>query len=157
MMKKGFLIPLLVVSLSIGACGDNGKPSVSEDLVSNPASANDTSTTAADQAPIMSFQENIHDFGKLKEGEVVTYKFKFTNTGNSDLIISNASASCGCTVPSFPKEPVAPGADGVIDVEFNSAGKSGVFDKTVSILANTVPTETILAIKGEVISASTPK
>lgn len=156
-MKQKLFVPIVVAFMWLSACVEGGKPTVSEDLVNNPATAADTAASAADEAPIMSFQENIHDFGKLKEGEVVTYKFKFTNTGKSDLIISNASASCGCTVPSFPKEPVAPGAEGSIDVQFNSQGKSGVFDKTVSILANTVPTETILAIKGEVIQAASNK
>jgi hypothetical protein len=98
----------------------------------------------------MTFEENIHNFGTLVDGEVVTYKFKFKNTGNADLIISNASASCGCTIPSYPKEPITPGTEGAIDVQFNSTGKVGTFDKNVTITSNTIPTQIYLVIRGEV-------
>ncbi len=134
------------------ACGGNGPKKTSTDLVTNPATAMDSASASADLAPIISFGENIHDFGILKDGEVVTYKFKFTNTGNTDLIISSASASCGCTVPSFPKEPIKPGQESAIDVQFNSSGKIGKNEKQVSILSNTVPNETYLIIKAEVLA-----
>ena len=98
----------------------------------------------------MTFTENIHDFGILQDGEVVTYKFKFTNTGNADLIVSSATASCGCTVPSYPKEPVKPGQESAIDVQFNSSGKSGKNEKQITILSNTVPNQTYLIIKADV-------
>jgi hypothetical protein len=150
-MKKIFFLSFTLALLIFVSCGDNKSNKASTNLVDNPVSANDTNASAADNAPIMTFSENIHDFGKLTDGEVVTYKFKFTNTGKSDLIIANATASCGCTVPSYPKEPIAPGAEASIDVQFNSEGKVGVFDKSVTIVANTIPSETILAIKGEVL------
>jgi hypothetical protein len=145
----------LFFSFLFAMCG-NDSHKASTDLVTNPVTAGDTSKHPED-APFMSFTENIHDFGTLVQGDVVTYKFKFTNTGKSDLIIANASASCGCTIPSYPKEPIKPGADGVIDVQFNSHDKGGKFEKTVTLTANTIPTETILAIKGEVISGDTTK
>ncbi|MBP7512675.1 MAG: DUF1573 domain-containing protein [Bacteroidia bacterium] len=132
------------------SCGEDGNKKASGDLVSNPISANDTLANLAETAPIMTFAENIHDFGTLVDGEVVTYKFKFKNTGNADLIISNASASCGCTIPSYPKEPIIPGGEGAIDVQFNSSGKVGTFDKNVTITSNTIPTQIYLVIRGEV-------
>lgn len=97
------------------------------------------------------FDKSEHDFGNLKQGESAEYSFKFTNTGKEPLIIENAQGSCGCTVPNYPKEPIAPGATGVIDVRFNSAGKSGAQQKTVTLTANTDPSiTTILTIKAEV-------
>lgn len=96
------------------------------------------------------FASNVHDFGKIKEGESVTHIFKFKNTGKVPLTITAARGSCGCTVPEWSKEPVQPGASGEVKVVFNSAGKSGTQSKTVTLTANTVPSETILTIKGEV-------
>ncbi len=110
----------------------------------------DSNAQGSDKAPFMTFEENIHDFGILKDGEVVTYKFKFKNTGNSDLIISSASASCGCTVPSYPKEALKPGAESAIDVQFNSSGKLGKNEKQITIISNTVPNQVYLIIKAEV-------
>lgn len=133
----------------LAACGHDPKKA-SGDLVNNPLSATDTAANLGENAPSMTFDENIHDFGKLMDGEVVTYKFKFKNTGKSDLIISNASASCGCTVPSYPKEPLAPGSEAAIDVQFNSSGKSGVVEKNITITANTIPTQVFLIIRADV-------
>ncbi|TNF25305.1 MAG: DUF1573 domain-containing protein, partial [Bacteroidetes bacterium] len=72
----------------------------------------------------------------------------FKNTGQGDLIITDAKGSCGCTVPEWPKEPVPPGGEGKIDVVFNSEGKSGQQNKKITITANTVPSMTVLAING---------
>ncbi len=151
-MKRILFFAFTIAAFTFNSCDSNPKEKASTNLVENPVSANDTSASSAENAPIMTFTENIHDFGKLTDGEVVTYKFKFVNTGKSDLLITNATASCGCTVPSYPKEPIAPGVEASIDVQFNSAGKVGIFDKSVTLLANTIPSETILAIKGEVLN-----
>ncbi|HYG38743.1 MAG TPA: DUF1573 domain-containing protein [Cytophagales bacterium] len=96
--------------------------------------------------PVITFKEKSYDFGTIQEGEKVRHTFEFTNTGEAPLIIQNASASCGCTVPNWPHEPIAPGKSGKIDVEFNSAGKTGPQNKTVSITANTNPTLTTVNI-----------
>jgi len=95
----------------------------------------------------ITFEKKVHDFGTITEGEVVEHTFKFTNTGDTDLIISNASASCGCTIPDWPKEPIAPGKQGKIKVKFNSNGKKDMITKDITILANTDPVKTILQIK----------
>ena len=97
--------------------------------------------------PVLEFKNKDWDFGKITEGERVEHSFKFKNTGEGDLIISNCSASCGCTIPEWPKEPIAPGEEGVIKVEFNSAGKSDNVTKDITILANTNPVKTVLQIK----------
>jgi len=81
---------------------------------------------------------------------VVKHIYKFKNTGTEPLIISNAKGSCGCTVPTWPKEPVPPGGTGELKVEFNSKGKPGPQSKRVTVTANTTPTETFLEISGEV-------
>ncbi len=76
------------------------------------------------------------DFGKIKEGEKVRHAYKFKNTGNNLLIIADAVASCGCTVPSFPKKPIPPGEGGEILIEFNSANRAGIQKKNILVISN---------------------
>lgn len=95
----------------------------------------------------MTFEVYDHDFGTLDEGDVVTHVFTFTNAGDEPLIIDNCKGSCGCTVPQWPKEPIAPGATGDIEVKFNSKGKKNNQTKRVTINANTDPAQTILTIR----------
>ncbi|MBK6266543.1 DUF1573 domain-containing protein [Marivirga sp. S37H4] len=98
--------------------------------------------------PAMTFTEKTHDFGNIKEGDVVTKVFTFKNTGEAPLLISNASSSCGCTVPSYPKDkPIAPGESGEIEVKYNSRGKKNQDSKVVRITANTWPATNNLTIK----------
>ncbi|WP_162341994.1 DUF1573 domain-containing protein [Cyclobacterium salsum] len=86
--------------------------------------------------PVISFEESSKDFGDITQGDKVENVFKFENTGNAPLIISNVAATCGCTVPSWPKEPIAPGKKGEIKVSFNSAGKMGKQNSVVRIYSN---------------------
>ncbi len=116
----------------------------------NQAEAN---TTPNPDAPKFEFAEENHDFGTIKEGDVVEHVFKFKNTGKSPLVIQSARASCGCTVPSKPDKPIAPGEESEILVKFDSHNKPGVQNKTVTITANTEPATTQLYIKSNV----TPK
>ncbi|MFM7218227.1 MAG: DUF1573 domain-containing protein [Bacteroidota bacterium] len=126
---------------------DDQKPAdaFSSELIHNPATA--SSPDKKDMVPVITFENPVHDFGKLTKGEKVSYAFKFTNTGTGDLIIRHAQASCGCTVPEWPKEPLAPGAGGLITVTFDSEGKSGLIEKTVTIISNTIPNTTNITIK----------
>lgn len=101
-------------------------------------------------APEIKFDVETYDFGTIKQGDKVTYDFNFANTGKEPLIISNAQGSCGCTVPQWPKEPIAKAAKGIIHVEFNSAGKMGMQDKTVTITSNGKNTTVVLHLKGNV-------
>ncbi|MBK9735095.1 MAG: DUF1573 domain-containing protein [Saprospiraceae bacterium] len=100
------------------------------------------------------FEEETYDWGKVMDGEKMTHVFKFKNTGKEPLIISNAKGSCGCTVPEWPKDAIAPGKSGEIKVVFDSKGKGAVGgkddSKRVTITANTDPAETFLTIKGKI-------
>jgi hypothetical protein len=98
----------------------------------------------------MSFDKSEHDFGIINQGSVVYYIFNFKNTGATNLIISNAIGSCGCTIPEYPKEPIAPGQSGKMKVSFNSTGKYGHQEKTVTITANTASGTEKLRIKASV-------
>lgn len=98
----------------------------------------------------LSFETNVYDFGTVKEGEIVEYEFRFTNTGKAALIIYDARSSCGCTVPEFPKDPIPPGDTSMLKVRFNTDGKTGKQVKTVTVQANTFPAESKLSVTGEV-------
>ncbi|MGB5980354.1 MAG: DUF1573 domain-containing protein [Cyclobacteriaceae bacterium] len=104
--------------------------------------------------PAISFEKEEHDFGTINEGDVVEHTFAFTNTGEKPLIISNASASCGCTVPEWPKQPIPPGKTGEIKARFNSTGKPNQQNKTITITANTFPEKNTLRIKANVMPKS---
>ena len=102
--------------------------------------------------PMMRFAETIHSFDPIEEGEKVTHAFKFTNTGNAPLEITNAEVSCGCTYPSYPFLPIAPGESGQIEVTFNSKGKFGKQKPIVTIYTNTPEKQYKLMLEGEVIT-----
>lgn len=91
-----------------------------------------------------------YDFGTVTEGEIVSHTFSFTNTGSEPLIISDAKGSCGCTVPSKPTAPIAPGEDGEITVQFNSKNKKGARNQKVTITSNTNPAQTFIYLTGTV-------
>ena len=87
--------------------------------------------------PVLTWEKKTHDFGDIYQGDKVEHTFYFTNTGNEPLLITNVQVTCGCTTPKgWPRDPVAPGAKGELTVAFNSAGKSGKQDKTVTITSN---------------------
>ncbi len=127
---------------------DKSDHSVSSNLITNPITASGKKSSG--NLPVMTFDQTKHDFGMMVQGEKLTYTFKFTNTGGSDLLISDASSTCGCTIPDFSKAPVKPGDEGKIEVVFNSAGKSGSVNKTVRLLTNAQPNTIELEITAEV-------
>ena len=100
--------------------------------------------------PEFQFQNEEHNFGEIYDGDVVSHIFTFTNSGKAPLIISKATASCGCTVPSWPKQPIAPGGKGQIQVQFDSANKPGIQNKVITITANTETKVKKLLIKAQV-------
>jgi hypothetical protein len=100
--------------------------------------------------PAFTFEGTDHDFGTINEGDVVKHTFKFTNTGDAPLIIQSAKGSCGCTVPTWSKEPIPVGGSGEIVAEFNSKGKPNIQNKTVTVTANTWPKQSTLRIKAMV-------
>lgn len=136
--------------LFLSACG--GSKSGSTEISTNDVT-NSTSADGSDKSglPSIKFEEEIHDFGRITQGEKVSYAFKFTNTGQSNLIISSAAGSCGCTVPEWPKEPVLPGKEGKINVVFSSEGKSGLQEKTITIVTNCEPSTQEIRIKTDII------
>ena len=129
---------------------DNGKLPAS--IVNNPHTANGMDTVSAAMKPIMVFQDTLHEFGTIHQGESVNHEFTFTNTGKTPLIISGAAGSCGCTVPEYPHDPIPPGKSGVMKVTFNSAGKQGHQEKSVTITTNSLRGTHMLYIKGEVVT-----
>jgi len=155
---KIYPVKNLLVVVSIGlltACNagekkDTGSSNtINPDVVNNPATASSEKNTN-DNIPAFQFNDESHDFGTINEGEKISYAFRFKNSGKGDLVIRSARGSCGCTVPEYPKDPVAPGKEGVINVTFNSEGKEGKQNKTVTIIANTIPNSTVITITGEV-------
>jgi len=138
-MRKLFL-GLMAAGMLMVACNSN----------QSGTTASSGTTAAAADAPVMKFETIHHDFGKIIAGDKVTYEFKFTNSGKSPLIITDAVASCGCTIPTWPKQPIKPGENGGIKVTFNSAGKMGLQDKQITITANTNPAQNLVHLIGEV-------
>ncbi|GCC51521.1 DUF1573 domain-containing protein [Chryseotalea sanaruensis] len=117
-MKKLLMIVVLLVSAS-AVFGQAGVPKQS--------------------GPVMTWDKSTHDFGNIVQGDVVEHTFKFTNSGNEPLIITNVQVSCGCTTPKgWPRDPVMPGGTGELTVAFNSTGKMGAQTKPVIIISNAV-------------------
>ena len=129
------------------ACDSSGdKEKLSTDLVTNPKSA----TEESNKRPIMEFERTEFDFGKILQGEVVSYSFRFTNTGNAPLIISGVEKSCGCTASDYPRNPIDPGKSGEIKITYDSKGHHGFQTKVLVVKANTMPAQNVLRIKVEV-------
>ena len=101
--------------------------------------------------------DSVYNFGKVTDGENVVFSYRFRNTGNKALIVSSASASCGCTVPEKPEEPIKPGETGVLKVVFNSKGRVGPVHKEVNVVSNAYPKFPVLQIIGEVLSSENKK
>lgn len=125
-------------------------PSVTPTPVSQSSSTPTPEEKPEGPLPSFNFEEELHDFGNIKEGDVVEHVFAFVNDGDAPLIISNAKATCGCTVPEWPKEPIPVGGKGEIKVRFNSKKKPGIQNKTVTLTANTWPTTKRIRIKANV-------
>ena len=131
-----------------------------------PAPAKPVGSVSKDTAEFK-FDVMEYNFGTINQGDAINYDFNFNNTGKDPLVISEAHGSCGCTVPQWPKEPIKKGDKGVIKVTFNSTGKSGMQDKTVTITSNAKNSPHVLHLKGTVnvpakkdttaIPAATPK
>lgn len=146
------IIAVLAFSFFVFSCGTKEATDKKELTPAQADSAAIAESTPADTVNVakMEFEEKEFDFGNIKEGDVVKHVFKFTNVGKTELVINNARGSCGCTIPSYPKEPIAVGASNEIEVQFNSKGKSGANHKVVSIIANTYPEVTTISIKANV-------
>ncbi len=148
----------LTLLLFVSGCksgGQSGQETIPADLVNNPNSA--SGTAGKGSLPFIQFEETEHDFGRIIEGETVSYAFSFKNTGKTDLIIAEVTTSCGCTVPSYPKAPIRPGEGGIVKVAFNSNGKRGYQSKNIVVVSNTQPNTTVIRIKAQIVNPSTEK
>lgn len=137
---------MMAVCLLLGC---HNKPQEADvDLIRNPLSAEGYNDGT--KMPVMSFDSEMHDFGRLSGGENISYSFHFRNTGDADLIISSASATCGCTVADYPRGRIAPGGEGYVTVTFKSAGKSGQQYQEVTVVSNAQPSRVRLKITAQV-------
>jgi hypothetical protein len=129
------LIPVIAIStlFLVASCKENASSKITE---ADMKVANEVSATSG-KLPVLEFDKTVHDFGNINEGEKVTTEFILKNTGEADLVIVSAVGSCGCTVPEPPKEPIKPGESAPIKVTFDSTGKPGQQEKTVTITSNT--------------------
>ncbi len=143
-MKKTFLLAACAMIFAVTANAQTDK------TVAKPAAAPAVVAPAPTSTAEMIFEVEEYNFNTIKQGESVTREFSFTNNGKDDLIITNAQGSCGCTVPIWPKEPIKKGGKGVIKVTFNSAGKMGLQDKTVTITSNAKNSPRVIHLKGTV-------
>lgn len=150
-MKKFVLSAALIATIGLVSCGDQAQSETNLEGDAVEATASEVTADNVEALTSIAFEEEAFDFGAITQGEKVEHTFKFTNTGTNDLIIVSAKGSCGCTIPKWPKEPVAPGASGEMYVVFNSDGKSGKQHKKISVIANTEPATTVIALRGDVI------
>jgi len=134
-----FFVMIIAAALFSASCGRNTAGAVKN----MPA---DTTGTA-----IITFTSPEHDFGRVGAGEKVGCIFSYTNTGDADLVITSASASCGCTVPKYDKKPVPPGGSGTIEVVFDTSGREGLQTKTVVVQSNAENNLVILRIIAEIV------
>jgi len=148
---KNILLVFTILSVITLACNTN---------TSNPKEPNNGPTgeeqlkkIAEDTASRTTIQwtDSLKNFGKVVEGEKVLIEFNFTNTGKNPLIIKDVTASCGCTVPEKPKEPIPPGKSGVIKAEFNTENRAGFASKDVIVTCNTATETYTLHFEGEVL------
>jgi hypothetical protein len=147
-MKKNLL--LAFVALSFASCQPSTKTAESSSADSTSTAGAATTAVKSSTAEILFTSDN-HNFGDIKKGEIVSYDFKFKNTGKEPLIIKDAIATCGCTVPEIPKEPILPGAEGVLKVVFNSAGKpAGPMTKQVTVTSNALNSPVAIELSGTI-------
>lgn len=127
----------------------NEEKGITTDLVNNPATESVDNDNKG--LPKIEFERTSFDFGVIEQGEIVSHTYKFKNTGSSDLIITKVAATCGCTVPKYSKEPIAPGKEGVVEVIFDSAGRNGMQHKSLTIVSNNQPNKMELTFVAEII------
>jgi hypothetical protein len=152
------VLPLLLLLLWVSCASDGEQDTVRTvtmedgrsvaDVVKNPVTPENKGDTI--NVPRLTFAETSYDFGKVKEGAIVEHGFVFTNTGKEPLIIGDAKSTCGCTVPEYPKEPIAPGARGVLKVRFDTKGKEGFQSKPVTVTTNGLPSIVKVTVLGQV-------
>lgn len=143
------ILSILLIAVLAASCGHRSHSGdIDVDLIQNPNSAQ--GYDASEPMPVMLFDSDMHDFGRITEGESISYSFHFRNSGNSDLVISGCSATCGCTIADYPRGRIAPGGEGYVTVSFNSRGKVGQQYQEVTVSSNAQPSRIILKIIAQV-------
>jgi hypothetical protein len=162
---KAKLIVLMILAVMATACKDKdaekkiaalearlseleGKKTTP--TISNPSATETPEVKPEGPLPVLQFETVEHDFGTIKEGDKVSYTYKFKNTGEAPLIIQDAKPSCGCTAPDWTKTPIPVGGEGFVKAEFDSKGKPNIQNKTITVTANTWPKTTKLSFKAMV-------
>ena len=144
-MKKSVLSLGTMLFLSIISFGQES-PKPTSPAPNAPAAAE---VKPNPNAPEITFEETIHDFGTLQKGDECAFEFKFKNTGKEPLILANCQASCGCTTPACPKEPIGPGMSSSVKVKYDS-NRVGIFTKTITVTSNAKNSPVTLTIKGKI-------
>ena len=108
-----------------------------------------------EEATTVQIIDSTYDFGQVTEGEIVEYNFRFKNTGTKPLVVTNVAASCGCTVPEKPEQPIKPGETGFIKAKFNTDHRPGEATKTITVTSNAIPAFPELVLKGKVLPKNT--
>lgn len=130
---KRVALAVIAATMIFVSCKEDATKKIKSENVEIAANRDEVSK----KLPVMTFEKTEHDFGSIVQGTPVETSFKFTNTGDAPLIITNAKSTCGCTIPEYPKdEPIAPGESGELLVKFNGAGKNTII-KVVTVTANT--------------------
>ncbi len=122
---------------------------LSTDLVNNPSTMVD-GKVSLEQTGLLVFEDTVHDFGNVTEGEIIQHEFEYVNKGSKEVIIINAKGSCGCTVPEYDSKPIPPGGKGSMKVTFDSKGRTGYNEKNVQVTTNGVPSKYRLTILSKV-------
>jgi hypothetical protein len=141
-MKNVLIVFLIIITLAVSNCGNN--------TVRNTGSAGSQSAQKGTVEII--FKEYEHNFGKVAEGEKVSFVFAFENKGTANLVVTSATTSCGCTVPKYDANPIPPGGSGNLEVIFDSAGRSGMQTKTIAVKSNASVPVVVLKIIAEVVT-----
>jgi len=140
-MRKIVIISLVLIAITASYCGSG----------TGTNSGNSSSGTSGGTSEIV-FREYQHDFGKVAEGEKVSYTFAFDNKGTGNLVIASATTTCGCTVPKYDTKPIIPGANGNLEVIFDTSGRNGMQTKTITVKSNASTPVVLLKITAEVVT-----
>lgn len=141
-MRKVYAFLLILSTLALSNCGNNPGTNA----------GNSGSQTPQNGKVEILFKEYEHNFGKIAEGEKVSWIFTFENKGTADLVVNSATTSCGCTVPKYDTKPIPPGGNGILEVIFDSSGRSGVQTKTIAVKSNASVPIVLLKITAEVVT-----
>jgi len=142
-MRKIIIVTLVLIALTASYCGRG----------TSSKSAKSSAAASAGTSEIV-FREYQHDFGKVAEGEKISYSFTFDNKGTGNLVITSATTTCGCTVPKYDTKPISPGANGSLEVIFDTSGRNGMQTKTITVKSNASTPVVLLKITAEIVTTN---